>query len=203
MWVSVIAAWRSSISPMRAGSRCRRRTGGSGSRSTAKSTTSSSFASSSKPTAIASVRTLIRKSSWRWYAASGPACLEQLRGMFAFAIWDAQERSLFIARDRRERSRSTIGSTEMESRSPPSRRRFSRNPVSKQARTSPRSRGNLSYQYVPAPHSAFEGVSQPAARSLPPRQERRGLNRTLLATELRAKAGRRKPTPARRSARAA
>jgi asparagine synthase (glutamine-hydrolysing) len=30
----------------------------------------------------------------------GPGCLKYLRGMFTFAIWDGQERSLFIARDR-------------------------------------------------------------------------------------------------------
>ncbi|MEP6703493.1 MAG: asparagine synthase (glutamine-hydrolyzing) [Acidobacteriota bacterium] len=30
----------------------------------------------------------------------GPACLERLRGMFAFAIWDFRKEELFIARDR-------------------------------------------------------------------------------------------------------
>lgn len=33
------------------------------------------------------------------YVEWGAACLPRLRGMFAFAVWDAQERSLFIARD--------------------------------------------------------------------------------------------------------
>ncbi len=34
------------------------------------------------------------------YAAWGETCLEHLRGMFAFAIWDAAEAALFAARDR-------------------------------------------------------------------------------------------------------
>jgi len=34
------------------------------------------------------------------YEAFGPACVNKLRGMFAFAIWDQREQRLFIARDR-------------------------------------------------------------------------------------------------------
>ena len=34
------------------------------------------------------------------YDDEGPDCLRHLRGMFAFAIWDERDRSLFIARDR-------------------------------------------------------------------------------------------------------
>jgi asparagine synthase (glutamine-hydrolysing) len=33
------------------------------------------------------------------YAEQGPQCVKHLRGMFAFAIWDDKEQSLFLARD--------------------------------------------------------------------------------------------------------
>lgn len=36
----------------------------------------------------------------RAYEADGPACVAQLRGMFAFAIWDERERTCLVARDR-------------------------------------------------------------------------------------------------------
>ena len=34
------------------------------------------------------------------YEEMGPRCVERLRGMFGFAIWDTVERTLFVARDR-------------------------------------------------------------------------------------------------------
>jgi len=34
------------------------------------------------------------------YACWGESCVEQLHGMFAFAIWDSRQRKLFLARDR-------------------------------------------------------------------------------------------------------
>ena len=36
----------------------------------------------------------------RAYEVYGPGCVEHLRGMFAFAIWDEQKQQLFLARDR-------------------------------------------------------------------------------------------------------
>jgi len=97
------------------------------------------------------------------YREYGPQCLGRLRGMFAFAIWDRHDRSLFIARDR-------LGQKPLcylEDRDGIS---FASEPKAFLADPAFTPRPNLagishylSYQYVPTPMSGFEGV-----KKLPP-----------------------------------
>ena len=53
-----------------------------------------------RPRAIASATNTDTEVILHLYEDHGPACLDQLNGQFAIAIWDARERSLFLARDR-------------------------------------------------------------------------------------------------------
>ena len=45
------------------------------------------------------------------YEQYGDDCVTKYRGMFAFALWDTNTRTLFCARDRWASSRSTTGLT--------------------------------------------------------------------------------------------
>jgi asparagine synthase (glutamine-hydrolysing) len=94
------------------------------------------------------------------YRHYGADCLPKLRGMFAFAIWDSQEESLFLARDpfgikplffTRQGPRLIFGS-EIKSLlcHPGVRRQLNHEALP----------DLLSFLYVPAPHTLFAGIYQ-------------------------------------------
>ena len=95
------------------------------------------------------------------YAEHGERCLHRLRGMFAFAVWDARRHRLFAARDR-------LGIKPLFYRQLPGGLAFAseikallelgRPPVDASAL-----RDYLSYRYVPAPKTVYAEI-----RELPP-----------------------------------
>ena len=95
------------------------------------------------------------------YAQYGPGCLEMLRGMFSFAIWNARERTLFAARDRvgmkpffyRQIAGGIAFASEIKALLELGRPEIDRLAL----------RDYLTYKYVPEPKTAFSGI-----RNLPP-----------------------------------
>ena len=97
------------------------------------------------------------------YERFGVECLRYLRGMFAFAIWDARRRTLFVARDR-------LGKKPLYYYRDAEKVLFASEPKGiLQDATVPVTpdveaiHHYLSYGYVPSPLSAFRGI-----RKLPP-----------------------------------
>lgn len=97
------------------------------------------------------------------YAEEGSDCLERLEGMFAFAIWDEQQRCLFLARDR-------FGEKPLYYAGLPKEFLFASEPKALLMHPSisreldwPALVGYLAYGYVPWPHVIFR-----AMRKLPP-----------------------------------
>jgi asparagine synthase (glutamine-hydrolysing) len=88
----------------------------------------------------------------------GPDCLEHLRGMFAFAIWDQREQSLFIARDRvgikplyvTQTDSAFVFASEIKS--------ILLHPTVTRAVDLTALSHYLSLKYVPAPHTMFAGI---------------------------------------------
>ncbi len=97
------------------------------------------------------------------YEEWGVECLQQLRGMFAFAIWDSNRKQLFMARDRLGKKpliyffqngrfifaseiKAILQASEVE-------RRVNLNAIHRY----------LTYQYIPSPDTILEGI-----RKLPP-----------------------------------
>jgi asparagine synthase (glutamine-hydrolysing) len=97
------------------------------------------------------------------YEEHGDACVEHLRGMFAFALWDTRRRRLLVARDRlgikplyyTETGDGLVFASEIKSllQQPGVQARLNRLALS----------NFLSLKYVPAPQTMFEGI-----HALPP-----------------------------------
>ncbi len=97
------------------------------------------------------------------YEEEGVECLQRLRGMFAFALWDAPRRTLFLARDRLGKKPLFYYHDD---------ETFIFGSEAKAILQDPRVRAEpdpeaihhfLTYGYVPSPWSAFRGI-----RKLPP-----------------------------------
>ncbi len=97
------------------------------------------------------------------YEAYGTDCLQYLRGMFAFAIWDERDRSLFLARDRIGKKplyyyfdgKTFIFGSEIKA--------ILADQLVERLPDHEAIHHYLTYQYVPSPWTAFKGI-----RKLPP-----------------------------------
>lgn len=97
------------------------------------------------------------------YEEEGPECVARLRGMFAFAIWNGREKSLFLARDRVGKKplvychddRRFLFASEIKS--------ILQDPSVPREPDFTAIHHYLTYQCVPAPWSAFAGI-----RKIPP-----------------------------------
>jgi asparagine synthase (glutamine-hydrolysing) len=97
------------------------------------------------------------------YEAYGPECVQQLRGMFAFAIWDAPRRRLVLARDRVGKKPLCYQQDATAFRFASEVKAILHDPEVAVQIDPAGVAAYLTYGYVPAPGSAFLGV-----RHLPP-----------------------------------
>ena len=97
------------------------------------------------------------------YEEEGVECLRRLRGMFAFALWDAREQTLFLARDRLGKKPLFYhdhGNLFLFASEPKAILQDRRIPATPHLESI---HHYLTYGYVPSPWSAFTGI-----RKLPP-----------------------------------
>ena len=92
------------------------------------------------------------------YREYGVECLQYLRGMFAFAVWDRRERILFLARDRVGKKPLFYGIDQDGIKFASEAKAFLADPTFNSEVNVKAISHYLTFQYVPAPWSAFQGV---------------------------------------------
>ena len=101
------------------------------------------------------------------YEEFGEAMVEKLNGMFAFALWDLRKKKLLIARDRFGEKPLFYGVFDGKLVFASEPKVLLENPSVKAGINLEALRQYLSFDYVPAPHSIYEGISKlPAAHLL-------------------------------------
>lgn len=92
------------------------------------------------------------------YRIWGDALIARLRGMFALAIWDASKQTLWLARDRAgekplfyQLSESGLAFASMPTAMQPALQKLPIDPIAIAC--------HLSHNFIPAPHTAWEGVA--------------------------------------------
>jgi asparagine synthase (glutamine-hydrolysing) len=101
------------------------------------------------------------------YEEFGEAMVEKLNGMFAFALWDLNRKKLLIARDRFGEKPLFYGVFENKLLFASEPKVLLENPAVEAEIDLDSLRQYLSFDYVPAPHSIYKGISKlPAAHLL-------------------------------------
>jgi len=97
------------------------------------------------------------------YEDMGPACVERLRGMFAFAVWDGRTQELFCARDRVGKKPLLYAETGDGFAFASEMKALVQDPAISRDINFEALHHYLTYQYVPGPHTIFKQI-----RKLPP-----------------------------------
>jgi asparagine synthase (glutamine-hydrolysing) len=92
------------------------------------------------------------------YAEAGPACLDRIEGMFAFAVWDEQEQMLFLARDRFGEKPLYYVRLPHEFLFASELKALLTHPEVSRELSWPAVTEYLSYGYIPWPHAIFQSV---------------------------------------------
>ncbi len=97
------------------------------------------------------------------YEEKGVSCLQDLRGMFAFGLWDEKKERLFLARDRIGKKPLVYTETPFSFNFASEIQALLKAPDIKKEVDCQSLNLFLTFQYIPAPHTIFQGIKKLAA----------------------------------------